>query len=597
MSYVRSIPPLLVLLLFPVLVVAIIVVIIWGFFAWIAHGGSGGVVTVFILVLVPLIGGLVYAVNEYRSIPRPSVAGPELRRADAPALWAMVDELAAGVQTRIPDRILVTASIGASVSEIQRERVLFIGLPSFVSFSDVQLRAVLAHELGHFAGGRFALGSFLLRARNGLVAVARNANGVWSFLFRRYASIYIWAEQASAREMEFAADGFAVQLAGSEATASALVTTVESNIAWDAFNEEYAKKYFTLTKKRAPLMEGLQQLLATNAAALAEATQRDIDAEKPSPWDSHPLIRDRIARARQTTVTVPLPPSRPARELLPRDVDRIEAALLVDEQLTSAEWDELAGESRKAFDRNTTLQVIATLTEPLGAATPTPRTVLTALVAHPIQTDPPGLADRAVVFDALQSAGSIRLVHEWNGPGHFVDDAGATVTPSDLLREGTPDTLPTLFAELERRGVDLDRPYELAAVTAEEEPSSEDDLFAALSCTTLGFGMRLRDLLVFGTGVLLSPSHTNGLALMAGGSREDRQVARILARLEEHGLSGLRAEKNAVWIPREELAGVRFRGTNVRLRIAGRKKELRIVSSQYSIRAGDLAAALGAASA
>ncbi|WP_152354109.1 M48 family metalloprotease [Brachybacterium subflavum] len=81
----------------------------------------------------------------------------------------------------------------------------------------VELRSVLAHELGHYAAGCCALGSFLLHAQRALVAIGRNSSGPWGLLFRGYARLYVWAAQLSSREMERAADGFSLRLAGSDA--------------------------------------------------------------------------------------------------------------------------------------------------------------------------------------------------------------------------------------------------------------------------------------------------------------------------------------------------------------------------------------------
>ncbi len=80
--------------------------------------------------------------------------------------------------TRPPTRLRVAAVANASVFEETRllgfaggERYLTIGMPLLLGVDAAELRAVLAHEMGHYAGGHTRLGSQVYR---GSVAL-RNA--------------------------------------------------------------------------------------------------------------------------------------------------------------------------------------------------------------------------------------------------------------------------------------------------------------------------------------------------------------------------------------------------------------------------------------
>lgn len=87
-----------------------------------------------------------------------------------PELYRLVDEVAAAVRTRGVDRVLVTPDPEFGVFDLpapgalgflrRRRRHLVVGLPFVYTLSLDELRAVVAHELGHFTLGHTTLGRF-----------------------------------------------------------------------------------------------------------------------------------------------------------------------------------------------------------------------------------------------------------------------------------------------------------------------------------------------------------------------------------------------------------------------------------------------------
>lgn len=80
---------------------------------------------------------------------------PVLRRADAPELFALVDEIARVAGTRGVDAIAVDGEINASVEGygVRGRRLLTLGLPLWEVLTPQQRIALLGHEMGHYVNG------------------------------------------------------------------------------------------------------------------------------------------------------------------------------------------------------------------------------------------------------------------------------------------------------------------------------------------------------------------------------------------------------------------------------------------------------------
>ncbi|MFF9286177.1 M48 family metalloprotease [Streptomyces griseosporeus] len=102
---------------------------------------------------------------------------PVLRRADAPELFALVDDVARSVGTRTVDAIVVDDEVNASVSTygLRARRRLTIGLPLWEILTPRERVALLGHELGHYGNGD---------TRHGVVVgTALQSLGQWHYYF------------------------------------------------------------------------------------------------------------------------------------------------------------------------------------------------------------------------------------------------------------------------------------------------------------------------------------------------------------------------------------------------------------------------------
>ncbi|MFI7009741.1 M48 family metallopeptidase [Streptomyces sp. NPDC050145] len=132
--------------------------------ALVVHGATlalvaGGLWLLLADLGVPLkVVGMLLLASAWPLSPRPARMPqnvPVLRRAQAPALFALVDEVAAVVGTRGVDLIAVDAEPNASVMPVgwRGRRLLTLGLPLWEILTPRERVALLGHELAHFSNG------------------------------------------------------------------------------------------------------------------------------------------------------------------------------------------------------------------------------------------------------------------------------------------------------------------------------------------------------------------------------------------------------------------------------------------------------------
>ncbi|MFE9923024.1 M48 family metallopeptidase [Streptomyces sp. NPDC005774] len=131
-------------------------------------GGAGMVLGLFLLALAwPL----------RPRLPGLPEDGPLLHRAEAPELYALIDEVARVAGTRGVDMIAVDAEVNAAVTTygVRGRRLLMLGLPLWEILTPQQRIALLGHELGHYSNGD---------TRHGLVvATAYRSLTTWRYYF------------------------------------------------------------------------------------------------------------------------------------------------------------------------------------------------------------------------------------------------------------------------------------------------------------------------------------------------------------------------------------------------------------------------------
>jgi heat shock protein HtpX len=178
-------------------------------------------------------------------------------------------------------------------------RVMGLGLSLLQVLSVSQLRAVLAHEFGHFHGGDTKLGPWIYKTR---AAISRMLEGLAEYNsllqkpFLWYGKAFLRITHGISRRQEFTADALAARIVGSRPLIEGLKLSYGAAVAFDAYwlNEVAPVLRYGF---HPPLAEGLRRYLVSPriAAAISTSLDRELAEGETNPYDTHPPLRARIA--------------------------------------------------------------------------------------------------------------------------------------------------------------------------------------------------------------------------------------------------------------------------------------------------------------
>jgi Zn-dependent protease with chaperone function len=300
-----------------------------------SHQGDVLIVSLFEVLAVGSLPGLLVILFVAFGL-RPPQDGPwvsvPVDRAAAPALWTVVEQVARQVGTRAPTELRLAAAANASVAERPRllgllpgPRRLTVGLPLLLGLSERELRAVIAHEMGHYArghtrlGSRVYLGSVSLRMISATLSLMRYSEfrsvpmralhrlrtlymAVGYVVFSAYSAFYDHVTFALRRQQELEADASARAGYGTRTTISALRSTYALPTAW----EHFTTGFYDPMRRASCVPDDPFAAFAAMIADPAYATRlAELKADPPAPArtprDSHPALQKRIDALNRST--------------------------------------------------------------------------------------------------------------------------------------------------------------------------------------------------------------------------------------------------------------------------------------------------------
>ena len=274
-------------------------------------------------VCIATVGVMAYATWRALHTRRPEPVGIPVTRADAPELWTLLDGAAAAAGTRPPDRVTVVADAAAKIIERTRllglvsgRRDLYLGLPLLQAWDEAHLRAVAAHELGHFSP---RLGRLAPLAYRGRLAVGRTVPRIpprnpAGPLLRTYAKFYRRVDAPFSRAQELIADQIAAEYAGPPAAAAVLRDLPALEALQRIFHAEYLGPGWQAGHVPDDLFGGFLRVLAARADDVAVLRARDPGV--PPTWDTHPPVAERLAALTAAPIVAPRAPAERVPELV-----------------------------------------------------------------------------------------------------------------------------------------------------------------------------------------------------------------------------------------------------------------------------------------
>lgn len=282
--------------------------------------------------------------------------GPEVAESDQPELFALVREVADETDQQMPRSTYLAHDVNAAVAHVGGvlgfggHRVLIVGLPLMQGLTKDQLRAVLAHEFGHYHGGDVRLGPFFGRTYD---AVARTVSGLhdagswWHKPFELYGRYFLRRSAAIKRTQEFSADRLAAQVAGRDVNADALRAVHAQGAAFEAY---FAHEYAPLLEQGrcAPYLAGFDMLKRSDAAdRLMQTVVEHAGEDERDPYATHPELPERLAALDELPDDGVRDSGEPALGML-RDVRRLEREvigwLVQGHEVAPIAWDQVPEE-------------------------------------------------------------------------------------------------------------------------------------------------------------------------------------------------------------------------------------------------------------
>jgi Zn-dependent protease with chaperone function len=225
-----------------------------------------------------------------------------------PRLRVLLGEVARRVGTRPVDNVYLTPGTDVAVMERgglgkqlsgRAERCLILGVGVLDGLRIAPLKAVLAHEYGHFSNRDTAGGGFALAVRRSLVTMAGGLarsgaaawyNPAWLFLNGFY-RVFLRISQGASRLQEVLADRWAAFTYGSRAFEEGLRHVIERSVRFGARANATLQE---MVARRQPVAN-LYTHEPSEPVAEEEVARRvrEVLNRAPSVYDSHPSPTER----------------------------------------------------------------------------------------------------------------------------------------------------------------------------------------------------------------------------------------------------------------------------------------------------------------
>ncbi len=272
----------------------------------------------------------------------------EINESHQPELFRTIHDIVLKVDTSFPNRVYLSAEVNASVFYdssfwsmfLPVKKNLVIGLGLVNSVTKEELKAILAHEFGHFSQKTMKVGSYVYNVNQVIfnmlydnesyesliqrwanvsgyfsifVAIAVKINQGIQWILRKLYEVVNKGYMGLSREMEFHADEIAASVTGFEPLKKSLLRMALADISYNNVISFYNKKITENIKSKniygdqfsvVHFLSQVNNLTHTNNLPdISLEEQSKYDKSKlviKDQWASHPSIKDRINRLEKT---------------------------------------------------------------------------------------------------------------------------------------------------------------------------------------------------------------------------------------------------------------------------------------------------------
>ncbi len=337
-----------VMIILPLIYLAMVAAMGWGVVYYAIHarplmssvfGGPRLYIIRLFLYVTPLFIGALLTFSMVKPIFARGPVRPdalELTPGAEPTLFAFIARICGEVGAPMPTRIVLDCDLNTAAAFRQgpssmfgNDLVLRIGMPLVAGLDMQQFAGVIAHEFGHFTQGFGMRLSFIIRLINGWfyrVIYERDAWDVWlarwaletndwrSMLVAAFIHFAVWVSRGLLkvlmwfghgvccfllRQMEYDADSYAIQTAGSQAfeeTAKRVNVLAEATgNSYHIIDTAWRVKQMLPDDLPAFLLQQESKIPADRRAYLEDTT----GMSRTGIFSSHPSDGDRIRRARR----------------------------------------------------------------------------------------------------------------------------------------------------------------------------------------------------------------------------------------------------------------------------------------------------------
>lgn len=243
----------------------------------------------------------------------------EISQSDAPKLFAIIEEISQTLEEKMPKHIYVSPEVNACVFYdkpfmslfLQSRKNLVLGLGLLFGLNKQELKAIVAHEYGHFGQKSMRIGQIVFTCYN-IISNLVNSEGT-SLVHPILKKTFVYVQRGYmtlSRSMEYEADLKSALVAGKEHAISALCKIEVISERFNAYNSFVQNIYESKRILPSTYWNGYMQFLSLTDNLDGIIIDETITATEQlskvpvsrvhlkNPWISHPTLQQRIENIR-----------------------------------------------------------------------------------------------------------------------------------------------------------------------------------------------------------------------------------------------------------------------------------------------------------